>query len=841
VNFRCNPGVFVGSLRIVTPLVFSLLPAFAAVSSLWLAVAIWLRRPSPPAISLGLYLFSVAVWSFGYCFQLRSVDLAGQVFWSKIEYLGPAGVSLAGLIFVLQYAGIYKWVTARRILLLAIIPLMTQVLVWTNGMHGWIWRRIWLDTSGSYPTMGREHGPWFWVFLVYGYGLCFISIILLARVLLRGRGIYRKQAAILLLGCVVPFIGNILYSFDARPLANYDLTVFCFSITGLSMAWGLYRFRLSVIMPAAHEMVVEGMSDGLIVLEPSGSLVDVNREAAAIFGYPASMLVGRLGVNAFQHHPEFAQLCSAPVDARVELDIDRGGECRRFDVKCSTLRNRRGRPNGHLIMLRDISELKAAEMQLRAAHTILEQRVAERTTDLSRTIQELQAAQEQLWFTACHDSLTDLPNRTLFLDRLSTCLRASSTGSSISCAVVYIDVDRFKVYNDGYGHHVGDLILIEIGSRLKQCFQERGMVARMGGDEFTVLVETFGSVDEISEMAERCRLEIARPAQIDWRDVHLTVSLGIAFGSPENESPEELVRDADLAMYRAKRLGGNRSVLFGESLRTSAVSLLQLEQDLRLAIQRRELLVHYQPFVNLKDHRVVGFEALVRWRHPVRGLLLPSEFLQAAEQTGIIMPIDEFVLSEVCRQKDLWNRTGRFRTAPLFVTVNISGWQFSHSQRWWEMVNDLGEQTDGIRLEMMESVLIANAHAAAEFFEETRARKLQIYLDDFGTGYSSLSWLSHFPIRTLKIDRSFVQGLVNGGPDLSIVRAIVALARSLEIEVVAEGIESEEQCSILRELGCGYGQGFYFSPPLDDRKALEMVRLTERNYRYPNALAALHA
>ncbi len=825
----------------MTPLVFSLLPAFAAVSSLWLALAIWLRRPSPPAITLGLYLFSVAVWSFGYCFQLRSGDLAGQIFWSKIEYLGPAGVSLAGLIFVLQYAGIYRWVTARRILLLAVIPMATQALVWTNAMHGWIWRRVWLDTSGSYPTLGREHGPWFWLFLGYGYGLCFISMVLLARVLFLRRGIYRKQAAILLLGCVVPFIGNILYSFGAGPLANYDLTVFCFSITGISTAWGFYRFRLSVIMPAAHETVVEGMSDGLIVLEPGGNVVNVNREATTIFGSPASMLVGRLGVSAFQRHLRFAELCAAPVETRVELDIDRGGECRRFDVKCSTLRNRRGRPTGHLIVLRDISELKAAEMKLRAAHAILEHRVNERTTDLSRTIQELQAAQEQLWFTACHDSLTQLPNRTLFLERLSKCLTVSARENARSCAVFYVDVDRFKVYNDGYGHHVGDLILIEIGSRLKQCCQNAGMVARMGGDEFTVLVEKFENLDEVSEMAERCRLYISRPARVEWRDVHLTVSVGIAFGSRENDSPEELVRDADLAMYGAKRLGGNRCVLFGESLRTSAVTLLQLEQDLRLAIQRRELSVHYQPFVNLKGRGVVGFEALVRWNHPVRGLLLPSEFLQTAEQTGMIMPIDEFVLGEVCRQKDLWNRANGLRTAPLFATVNISGWQFSHSQRWWEMVNNLGAQTEGIRLEMMESVLIANAHAAAEFFEETRARNLQIYLDDFGTGYSSLSWLSQFPIRTLKIDRSFVQRLANGGPDLSIVRAIVALARSLEIEVVAEGIESEEQCSILRELGCEYGQGFYFSPPLDGVTAMEMVRTSEKDSRYRNALAALHA
>jgi diguanylate cyclase (GGDEF)-like protein len=689
--------------------------------------------------------------------------------------------------------------------------------------------------------MGREHGVWFWVFLGYGYALCITAMILLARVLFLRRGIYRRQAAILLLGCVIPFIGNILYSFDTGFLSNYDLTVFCFSITGISTAWGLYRFRLSVIMPAAHEMVVEGMNDGLIVLEPGGNVVHVNREAAIIFNTPVSMLVGRLGVNAFEEQSEFAQLCAAPVETRVELDIRRSHQCRRFDVKCSTLRNRRGRPTGHLIVLRDISDLKAAELKLRAAQTVLEQRVAERTTDLSRTIQELQAAQEQLWYTACHDGLTGLPNRTLFLERLSNCLATCRNRNRLLCAVFYIDVDRFKVYNDGYGHHVGDRILVEIGNRLKECFRECGMVARMGGDEFTVLVESFESAEMMSEMAERCRQEMARPAQIDWRDIHLTVSVGIAFGGRDDDSPEELVRDADLAMYRAKRLGGNRCVLFGESLRTSAVSLLQLEQDLRQAIQRSELTVYYQPFVSMKDRRVVGFEALVRWLHPARGLLLPAEFLQAAEQTGMIMPIDEFVLTEVCRQKELWNQARNPQTMPLFVTVNISGWQFSHAQRWWQIMNKLGPRTDGVRLEMLESVLIANAHAAAEFFEETRIRKLQIYLDDFGTGYSSLSWLSHFPIRTLKIDRSFVQDLASGGPNFSIVRAIVALARSLEIEIVAEGIESQEQCQILQQLGCEYGQGFYFSAPLDARAALDLVYASEGALVHSNASAAFHA
>ncbi len=278
------------------------LPAFiSGIAAAILAFTIWRRRPSQPAAALSVYLLSVAVWSVAYSLQLLSHTLEQQTVWSKMGYLGPAGVSLAGLLFVLQYSGLNEWVRTPRVLLLSVIPVATQILAWTNGYHHLIWRRTWLDFRGPFPMMGRSHGPWYWVFLVYGYTLCLIAIVLLAREFLNRRGIYRSQTGVLLLGCLVPMVGNALYAFGIEPMPNIDFTVYGFFITGISMAWGLFRFQLPVIMPLARQTVFEGLSDGVIALDTAGNVVEVNPEAARILGEPARSLIGRPALTALKN------------------------------------------------------------------------------------------------------------------------------------------------------------------------------------------------------------------------------------------------------------------------------------------------------------------------------------------------------------------------------------------------------------------------------------------------------------------------------------------------------------------------------------------------------------
>ena len=666
--------------------------------------------------------------------------------------------------------------------------------------------------------MARIHGAWFWVFLIYGYALCLTSIVLLVREFFSRKGIYRSQVAVLLVGCLVPFAGNWLYSLGIEPVPNLDFTVYGFFITGISMAWGLFRFQLPVIMPLARQTVFESMSDGVIALDTAGNVVEVNPEAARILGQPSTLLIGRPATTVFRPYLDLADFCVNGNGTRAELAV---GPSRRFEVRRSLLETRKQQVLGSLIVLRDITERKATEAALRQAHAALEDRIAERTADLSRTIEELRQLEDQLTFSASHDSLTQLPNRKLFLDRVTQRLEMTA-GRAATFAILYVDIDRFKVYNDGYGHHLGDLILVEIGRRLKKCLTGSDTVARMGGDEFTILLSEVANAGGASTMAQHLLRAIATPVQLSGLEIHLTASIGIALGT-DGRVAEDLVRDADLAMYHAKRQGGNRTGFFGESMRSLALSLVQLQQDLRFAVARNQIVVYYQPFVQMQTGRVAGFEALVRWRHPDRGLLKPAEFLPIAEQTGMLMTIDEFVLREACRQKDSWERAVPAGSERPFVSVNVAGWQFSNPRRWWRALSSLNSQTAGLRLEMMESVLVTNAHAAAEFFEQVRAHKLEVYLDDFGTGYSSLGWLSHYPIRSLKIDRSFVEEIAGGGRAASVVRAIIALAHTLKMEVVAEGIECDRQSEILRDLGCEFGQGFYFSPPVDGPTTLGML------------------
>jgi len=805
------------------PPAYWLPPLATGIAAAVLAILVWERRPSGPAAALALYLLSIAVWSIGYSLQLTGANLARQVFWSKVEYVGPAGVSLFGLLFVLQYSGFNNWVRSSRVALLSALPAVTQILVWTNERHRLIWRSVWLDSSGPYPLMARTHGPWFWVFLTYGYALCLVSIFLLGRELFYRRGIYRSQVAVLLVGCTVPLAGNLMYSFGFSILPNLDFTVFGFSITGLTMAWGLFRFQLPVMMPIARQTVFEGMSDAVFALDISGNIVEANPEAARALGQPLASLIGRPAVGAFKRYPDLAEFYAHAPERQTTVNIESSGVTHRFDAKRSLLKTGSDQVIGSLIVLRDVTEREAAEEALRQAHAALEQRIAERTADLSRTVEELSQLEDQLTFNACHDSLTGLANRRLFLERLVHRLETFSPGDSSMFAVVYVDLDRFKAYNDGYGHHFGDLILVEMGRRLQSCMRPSDTVARMGGDEFTILVEEIESVAQASGLAEQCLQALATPATIRGHDIRLSGSIGIVASVGPYFSAEELLRDADLAMYQAKRQGGNQAVLLSQYMRSPALSSVQFEQDLRRALSRDEMVVQYQPVVRMQTGKISGFEALVRWHHPERGILQPSDFLPVAEQTGALLAIDEFVLRQACRQKVSWEAANHRGEESPFVSVNVSAWQFSRPRHWRQELSALNTQIDGLRLEVPESAVLSNADAAADFFAEVRARNVAVYLDDFGKGYSSLSRLSHFPIRGLKIDRSFVKDLVAGSGDVSFIRAIIALAHSLDLEVVAKGIESAHQSRILRDLGCEYGQGFYFSRPIDGSATLALL------------------
>ena len=451
------------------------------------------------------------------------------------------------------------------------------------------------------------------------------------------------------------------------------------------------------------------------------------------------------------------------------------------------------------------------------------------TQILTRDITERRRAEEQLLHDAFHDSLTSLPNRALFLDHLKLAINHCRRRKSYMFAVLFIDVDRFKVINDSLGHMVGDEFLIAIARRLENCLRDGDTIARLGGDEFTILLDGIKDYGDAQRVAERVQEVLAQPFDLAERQLFVTASVGIKYSGSEDELPEDLLRDADTAMYCAKALGKAQYQVFDAKMHTRAVTLLQIESDLRRAVERNEFHVNYQPIVSLETGRISGFEALVRWQHPERGLILPAEFIPVAEETGLIMQIDRSVLRQACLQMRLWQEALPV-TRDMKISVNLSCKQFMQPtvvEQVLGILRETGLSASSLKLELTESAMMERGDYAMGVLEELSQAGVELSLDDFGTGYSSLSYIHRFPVCTLKIDQSFIKR-IGGDQNGEIVRAVVGLAQNLGMEVVAEGIETVLQLDQLRALNCEQGQGYYFSRPVDVESATVLIQNAAR-------------
>jgi len=431
--------------------------------------------------------------------------------------------------------------------------------------------------------------------------------------------------------------------------------------------------------------------------------------------------------------------------------------------------------------------------------------------------------EEELAYSAFHDPLTGLPNRALFLDRLGQLMSQSRRRASYSYAVLFMDLDRFKNINDSLGHSVGDRLLITIAHSLQAFVRHGDTIARLGGDEFAMLANDVSDQADLCRIAERLLDRLRLPFKVGEHEIFTSASVGIAAGAAHYKHPEEILRDADTAMYRAKARGKSCYEIFDGTMHHRAVALLALETDLRRALDRSEFVVHFQPIVNIRTNMVQSFEALVRWRHPTRGLLQPCEFISVAEETGIIVPIGAWVLKEACRYAHEWQKYHPQAS----VSVNLSPREIQQANIVETVAAIIQESKiipSTLILELTEGALAEDPAGVGEKLVRLRALGVKVYIDDFGTGYSSLSHLQRLPCDTLKIDRSFVGNLGSEKRSGEIVQAIVALARNLGMHVVAEGIETKEQLQELRRLGCELGQGFWFSAPLEPAAAVALVR-----------------
>jgi diguanylate cyclase (GGDEF)-like protein len=462
--------------------------------------------------------------------------------------------------------------------------------------------------------------------------------------------------------------------------------------------------------------------------------------------------------------------------------------------------------------------------------------IASTELELRHLLSEREIRERQLRHDSLHDGLTGLPNRAYFMRRLGDATDRLRRLEDSLFAVVFLDLDDFKLINDSMGHHVGDEMIVAVARRLEECVRGGDIVARLGGDEFAILLERVTDARDTAIVAERVQAALANTFNIGGYEHRVTASIGVALSSSANERPEYLLRSADMAMYRAKSAGRNRFEMFDRAMHAEALARLQIENELRRAVDNQDFLLYYQPIVSLATGRIEMVEALIRWRHPERGIVAPADFVAVAEETGLIIPMGRWALHEACRQVQAWQEELCWDT-PLRLSANLSVRQFGQIDLVRMVTATLNETrlpATSLHLEITESAIISQSHPAVNIIHDLRALGVAIHLDDFGTGYSSLSYLHRIPLDAIKIDRAFISAIDSENLSREVVRAILGLVRAVGVDAIAEGVTSETQVDVLRELGCEYAQGYLFSRPLppDEMRTLLSQRHISQLVRF---------
>jgi diguanylate cyclase (GGDEF)-like protein len=446
--------------------------------------------------------------------------------------------------------------------------------------------------------------------------------------------------------------------------------------------------------------------------------------------------------------------------------------------------------------------------------------------ELQRRTVEAERIERQLRHDALHDPLTGLPNRACFVERLRHAGERARRHAEEAFAVLFVDLDHFKVVNDSFGHLAGDELLVEVGKRLAKCLRSVDTLARLGGDEFALLLEEVQEPSDAARVAERLHIALRTPMTIGESEVFTSASIGIALSGKLDDTSQHLLRSADLAMYRAKEHGRDRFEVFDPAMHTAAMARLRMEMDLRRAIERDQLLLHYQPVFSLATGGVVAVEALIRWQHPERGLIPPLDFIPIAERTGLIAEIGHWVITRACEQLLLWERDFGY-AAPQSVWINVSPKQFAQrdlATRVSELFTSLSFEPRRIKFEITESIMLEDIELAMRTLGELRRLGVQVFMDDFGTGYSSLTYLGRLPLDGIKVDRSFVSQMGKDVRQSQLVNTIITLIRNLGLEPIAEGVETDQQANLLREMGCAFAQGFVFCRPVPPREIDALLR-----------------
>lgn len=740
------------------------------------ALGVWRRRLAVGRVSLALLLLAAAIWCAAYAMELVTVGRVSREFWGSLEFVGTTLVAPAWLMFVLEYIGRRERLTRWLAALLAIEPLAVFGALLNPRTHDLI-RHFGPGPVAPVPVVEVE--ALYWVHFAYSNTLIAVGTGLLIVRLLRVSSLYRRQSLILLAAVVVSMLGNVASSLQLPLADKYDPTPVGVSLGALVIVWGAFRYRLLDLIPVARGAAFDWILDPILVVDAFGRVVDRNPAAIRVLGSGA--YVGTLLQNLLQERTVLLDATASGAELKLESETS----TLEFEIVLSPLDDHRGRRAGQLVQLRDITARKAAERRLR-------------------------------WL-ADFDQLTHLPNRRYLVEQLDRAIvRARREGGR--AALLIFDLDRFKVINDGLGHPMGDQVLARIGQRLQavcHTSQSGQTAARLSGDEFALVLPGLGG-EGAARVAREVLTAVAEPIQLGQHEVIVTGSVGVAVWPDDGADGEALFSRADAAMYRAKERGRNRTEHSNPAIDAGAARRRELGVDLWHALRRDELFLQFQPLVDLQTRYMSGVEALVRWKHPRHGVLQPSDFLPVAEEAGLMIDLDRWVLVQACRQAQHWAVSGH--VVPVNVNVSAEMIRPGRGSLGTEVVDALdqtGLAPHLLIVEINEETIIEDADTAAAELQRVRRLGVRLALDDFGAGHTSLTHLRRLPIGVLKIDKSLIANIRESAEDRRILGAVTALAQILDLRVVAEGIESTAQADLVRVAGCQFGQGFLFSAPVD--------------------------
>jgi diguanylate cyclase (GGDEF)-like protein/PAS domain S-box-containing protein len=776
--------------------VYMIITVVAGGISVVIAVLAWRRRHVPGAAFLAVMMASAAVWCGAVIGEFASGTLSGKVFWARLGYLGVVSIPWSWLLFCLAYTGRTSRHPRRVALALAIVPALTLAFVFLSPRVPLVWSSVSFGGSGHVHPLVVEHGRWFWANTAYGYA-CLLggAAFLLHAVFSQVRRL-TAQGVTIVLAIALPWVANLATISGLIKLDGLDLTPPAIVASGVLISVGLRRLQaLDVfpgILPVARDAVFEGMQDGVLVVDSHGCVLIANRAAGRLLANDGVALVGRPLVDILAG-VDSADTCFSGSEPSHEegnfcARVPDGSGCHRFlEVVTSSLRNG-SHSSGSILVMRDITERRDLEEQIR--------------------------------HKALHDELTGLPNRTLLGEHLAELLGAGQRKSD-GVALLLIDLDRFKEINDTFGHEAGDRLLCVVAGRIRETIREGDLVARLGGDEFGVVLPACGNEDAM-RLAAALREALIAPLDFLNQQVCVTASIGVAASPLHGRDAGTLFRHADVALYLAKESAqGTR--LYQASLDPNSPERIGLVNDLRTAIAGGKLDLYYQPEIDIASGELARLEALARWPRDDGRMVSPVEFIPLAQQNGLLPGITAWALRTALQQRSAWSEAG----LEVDVAVNLSALDLRDpglTQHVTDALRDAGVEAGHLWLEITETSAMSDPERARRTLAELREIGVKVAIDDFGTGQSSLAYLQTLPACDVKIDRSFVSNVATKPRDGAIVRAAVALAHDLGLTVTAEGVETAGGLQRLRELGCDNAQGYLIARPMPADEVARWLR-----------------